>query len=168
MAPITYTFVNQSTIGGVTADSIRWTYQRLRNGQGQPLTEPEVVFSRQATPAPLVLSLGGDYLIRLRVSSTAGGATCPAATASYHAVVPTTPVPNIITPNGDQLNETFVVSGEQLGGQLKIFNRWGRLVAEYASYQNQWNAAGLADGVYYYHLTDPQGQASKGVVEVLR
>ncbi|MDO7874473.1 gliding motility-associated C-terminal domain-containing protein [Hymenobacter sp. ASUV-10] len=166
--PITYTFINQSTAGGTASDSVRWTYQRLRNGLGQPLTEPEVVFSRQFTPAPLTLSLGGNYLIRLRVSSTAGGATCPAATASYHAVIPTTQVPNIITPNGDQLNETFVVSGEKVGGELKIFNRWGRLVAEFANYQNQWNAAGLADGVYYYHLTDPLGQASKGMVEVLR
>ncbi|GAA4353253.1 hypothetical protein GCM10023185_13730 [Hymenobacter saemangeumensis] len=169
VAPITYTFVNRSSIGGgFRLDSVRWTYQRLKDGQGRSVSEAEIVFSRQATPAPLTLALGGDYLIRLYTGTTAGGAACPAAQARYHAVVPAIQTPNVFTPNGDRLNDTFVVSGEQVGGKLQVFNRWGRVVAEYDNYQNQWAADGLPSGTYYYSLTDRQGQTQKGWVEVAR
>jgi hypothetical protein len=38
---------------------------------------------------------------------------------------------------------------------LTIFNRWGREVFQQASYDNGWDAPGLAGGVYYYLLLNP-------------
>ena len=71
-----------------------------------------------------------------------------------------------ITPNGDQYNENFEITGVELCGfvlQIKIFNRWGALVYESNNYQNDWNgkssggsigAAGtLPNGTYYYIVT---------------
>jgi gliding motility-associated-like protein len=169
LAPITYTFTNNSSIGGGFAlDSVRWTYQRVKDGQGRAVTEGEIVFSRQAAARALVLNIGGDYLIRLYTNTTAGGTACPAAVAAAHVQVPSVQTPNIITPNGDNLNETFVVAGEQVGGKLQLFNRWGRLVQQYENYQNEWSAQDQPAGTYYYCLTDRQGQTAKGWVEVVR
>lgn len=65
-------------------------------------------------------------------------------------------VPNIITPNGDGQNDAFVL-GSLLAPDwsLTIFNRWGREVFRQASYDNSWDAPGLAGGVYYYLLLNP-------------
>ena len=76
-------------------------------------------------------------------------------------------VPNIITPNGDAQNETFKL-GPDCPAHLQIFSRWGQSVFESAAYHNEWNAAGLPDGVYYYLLSYSDGRRLKGWVEVVR
>ena len=68
-----------------------------------------------------------------------------------------------ITPNGDQYNEYFEITGIELCGfvmDVKIFNRWGALVYESNNYQNNWNgisgsgsigsAKTVPNGTYYY------------------
>ena len=68
-----------------------------------------------------------------------------------------------ITPNGDQWNEYFQITGVELCGfemDVKIFNRWGALVYQNSNYQNDWNgksssgaigASGtVPNGTYYY------------------
>jgi len=49
-----------------------------------------------------------------------------------------------------------------------VFSRWGQQVFESAAYHDEWNAAGLPDGVYYYLLTYADGHRVKGWVEVVR
>jgi gliding motility-associated-like protein len=63
-------------------------------------------------------------------------------------------IPNVITPNDDQANETFIIKGLENypGSRLTIFNRWGNKVFESTDYQNDWNGEGHHDGVYYYIL----------------
>jgi gliding motility-associated-like protein len=71
-----------------------------------------------------------------------------------------------VTPNGDQWNEYFEISGIEECGfvfDVKIFNRWGAMIYESNNYQNNWNgttskaSVGNADkvpnGTYYYILT---------------
>ncbi|MCX7550473.1 gliding motility-associated C-terminal domain-containing protein, partial [Xanthomarina sp. F2636L] len=71
-----------------------------------------------------------------------------------------------VTPNGDQWNEYFEVTGIEDCGfviDVKIFNRWGAMIYESGNYQNDWNGTaskasiGGADkvpnGTYYYILT---------------
>jgi len=78
-------------------------------------------------------------------------------------------VPNVFTPNGDGLNDTFA---PRLGGcapRLQVFSRWGQQVYEDAAYRNTWDGAGLAPGIYYYLLTPVDGAAViKGWVELVR
>ncbi len=65
-------------------------------------------------------------------------------------------VPNIITPNGDGQNDTFVVGSlDAPNWSLTVLNRWGREVFQQASYDNGWDAPGLAGGIYYYLLINP-------------
>jgi hypothetical protein len=78
-------------------------------------------------------------------------------------------LPNIVTANGDGLNDYFAPTG--LGGtewELSIYNRWGRQVYTTKSYRNEWGAAAAA-GIYYYVLQQAtSGKRYKGAVEVVR
>ena len=85
-------------------------------------------------------------------------------------------VPNVMTPNSDGANDTFIITikppgedesvrafGAGSGGyqpindyyisnQLVIFNRWGKKVFEATDYANDWDGNGLPDGTYFYVL----------------
>ncbi|QKG52772.1 gliding motility-associated C-terminal domain-containing protein [Hymenobacter sp. BRD67] len=79
-------------------------------------------------------------------------------------------LPNIITPNGDALNQTFVLAGlNAVEWSIRIFNRWGTQVFHQAQYDNSWSADGQVAGLYYYLLTNSQtGVQRKGWVEVVK
>jgi gliding motility-associated-like protein len=63
-------------------------------------------------------------------------------------------VPNVITPNGDGVNDLFVISGLEYhpNSVLYIYNRWGNLVYQSNDYQNDWDGGNLNPGIYYYVL----------------
>jgi gliding motility-associated-like protein len=68
--------------------------------------------------------------------------------------------PNAITPNGNDLNETFkpVPDCEKLRDyNLKVYNRWGELLYETNALENGWDAsyknAMVQDGVYMWLCT---------------
>jgi hypothetical protein len=73
--------------------------------------------------------------------------------------------PNVITPNNDQANQTFVAPNAN--SKLEIYNRWGKPVYINDSYQNDWGSE-VPHGVYYYLLTSPQGTRCKGWIHVLK
>jgi len=60
--------------------------------------------------------------------------------------------PNIITPNGDGINDyLFINNADKYPNNLIIvFNRWGKKVFEMQNYDNSFNGNDLADGTYYY------------------
>ncbi|MBL7901096.1 MAG: gliding motility-associated C-terminal domain-containing protein [Bacteroidia bacterium] len=76
---------------------------------------------------------------------------------------PTLFIPQGFSPNGDGINETFVIKGLPDGeNELIIYNRWGSKVYESADYDNTWDGAAnrgsngnnkLPQGTYYYVLT---------------
>lgn len=63
-------------------------------------------------------------------------------------------IPNIITPNQDNHNEAFVLSGFTETVSLTVYNRWGVRVYENTDYQNDWQGGDLADGVYFYQVRE--------------
>lgn len=70
---------------------------------------------------------------------------------------------NVISPNGDGLNDEFHIANiEGKSGKLEIYNRWGNLVFRSEAYRNNWPGVygkdkDLPDGTYYYLLewSDP-------------
>jgi len=76
--------------------------------------------------------------------------------------------PNLITPNGDDKNETLIFPCMNLGNwTLEIVNRWGEIVYRTTDYKNEWNGENCTDGVYYYSL-EREGKKHKGWVEIIR
>jgi hypothetical protein len=69
-------------------------------------------------------------------------------------------VPNLITPNGDGSNDVLkiVESSDHnklmlpKNSVLKIYNSWGNEVFHADNYNNNWNAEGVSDGIYYYYV----------------
>jgi gliding motility-associated-like protein len=72
-------------------------------------------------------------------------------------------IPNIVTPNGDGLNDLFQVQFVEFfpGASLAVFNRWGQEVfssSSYDQYQAEnkgWDPDDLPGGVYFYELKLP-------------
>lgn len=78
-------------------------------------------------------------------------------------------IPNIITPNGDSKNDTFIVDERLTDSQVKIMNRWGEEVFTSPDYQNDWNGDALPSGVYFYSLqTGCLNEILKGSLTIAR
>lgn len=83
-------------------------------------------------------------------------------------------VHNGFSPNGDNINDTFTVSGLEnySNNTLKIINRWGNVVYSTASYRNNWKGnwrgTTLPDGTYFYLLTVEDIGNYQGYVQIQR
>jgi gliding motility-associated-like protein len=145
------TFVNTTT----GATSYRWTF----GDNTPPSTEvnPTHVYT---TPSPA----GAPYQAILTAFY---GPSCEAS-LTVPVVVRGFDAPNIITPNGDKLNDTFrpFVTTEKV--DIQIFNRWGRLVYEKKDYVDTWGDATTSPGLYYYRLVSTSGEEWKGWIEVVK
>ena len=123
-------------------------------------------------------SLGFDYCFRVRAFEAGGNLSDSYSNTSCVFFVPPLYPYNLITPNGDGLNDEFVIEGVELyeNSRLIIYNRWGRTVLETVGYQNDWqgteNGKDLSSGVYYYvlELNEPRVELKQinGIVSVLR
>lgn len=72
-------------------------------------------------------------------------------------------IPNVITPNGDEHNQYFVIPEITNHWQIEIFNRLGEQIYRARVYKNDWSAQEQASGVYYYYLRNfVTGQSYKG------
>jgi len=84
-------------------------------------------------------------------------------------------IPNIFTPNGDNVNDFFNIPclGLFQQAELVVFNRWGDLVFETSNYQNDWDGTHqgnpLPDGTYFYIIQiDGASDTVQGSVEIRR
>ncbi|MBJ6111145.1 gliding motility-associated C-terminal domain-containing protein [Hymenobacter sp. BT523] len=97
------------------------------------------------------------------------GLLCPAVVEFNVKLSKTFQIPNILTANGDNLNANFKVPASYGTPELKVFNRWGRLVYETKAYRNEWTGSDLPAGVYHYLIRQPGCNIeSKGWVEIVR
>jgi uncharacterized repeat protein (TIGR01451 family) len=89
---------------------------------------------------------------------------CPSAASAVTVKAGTfapkkTFIANVITPNGDEKNESFtapVIDPELCVGKfesLQIYNRYGKKIYESKDPHFSWNGSGVAPGVFYYVLT---------------
>jgi gliding motility-associated-like protein len=81
-------------------------------------------------------------------------------------------IPEAFTPDGDDINDYFVIQGIEnyTTNKFMVFNRWGNLIYEKVGYDNSWNGNSngsliigsdpLPTGTYYYIL-DLEGNGEK-------
>lgn len=82
---------------------------------------------------------------------------------------------NILTPNGDGINDTWVIRNisSYPDNEVKIFDRSGRIVYQRQNYSNDWqgtaNGHPLTEGTYYYILSINNGaKTTKGFITIVR
>ena len=83
-------------------------------------------------------------------------------------VIPEVSIQNVFTPNGDGINEYFIIkTGSTVHLQIKIYSRSGLLVYEGEGTEIVWDGKSpsgveLESGIYYYVLNslsgDPEGK----------
>lgn len=84
-------------------------------------------------------------------------------------------IPSLITPNGDEYNQYFVLQGIQTLGvtELVIFNRRGAQVYKNSNYDNTWdgkdyNGNDLPEDTYFYVIKSQNGKSLSGFVVIRR
>lgn len=109
----------------------------------------------------------GNYPVKLHALNAAG------CTSTVMSEVPVRAglkmIPNIFTPNGDGMNETFELEGLELSTwDLLVYNRWGNTVYKKKNYQNNWTGGSLSSGVYFYTVTNAfcADRNYKGIVTI--
>ena len=94
----------------------------------------------------------GEYIITLIATSDKGCTDTVVHTVKI--INDILDFPNVITPNGDDKNDKFIIKGLLDGGypetELSIYNRWGKRIYFKANYQNDFGGEDLPDGVYFY------------------
>jgi gliding motility-associated-like protein len=81
--------------------------------------------------------------------------------------------PNVITPNGDGINDIFEIKNLPENTEVLMLNRWGNIVFYSTNYQNNWNGKDtsgkeLVDGVYTYRFTTQDDRTGHGFVQIIR
>ncbi|MBW8684515.1 T9SS type B sorting domain-containing protein [Chitinophaga rhizophila] len=84
------------------------------------------------------------------------------ATVNMNVTPDEVEVPNVITPNGDGVNDKLVIKGlnKFVQNEIVIYNRWNNVLYRKQNYQGEWDGQGLRAGTYYYTLKglDANGQ----------
>lgn len=80
-------------------------------------------------------------------------------------------IPNVITPNNDNINDKFVINNllPAYDWKLEIFNTYGKRIFISERYDNTWQAENNPSGTYYYTLQNKiVNRFVKGWIEVIR
>jgi gliding motility-associated-like protein len=130
---------------------------------------PKTDIKNDATLTP-ILSPSETTTYKLNVEDKNG---CKASDEVMVTVIPKLYIPNAFTPNNDLSNDTWVIKNIEIYPEsvIKVYNRWGNLVAELKDYKNDWKGTAqsgekLMVGIYKYEITTRLKQYS-GVLNII-
>ncbi len=113
-----------------------------------------------------------DITYRLTVTSADG---CVNQDEVFVKVLKTPKIPNAFTPNGDGINDTWMIEhlDSYPGCIVEVYNRYGQLVFHSTGYGKAWdgtsNGAPLPVATYYWIINPKNGRAPmKGSVTIIR
>ncbi len=192
-APLEVVFTNQSENGD--SDGYEWYFfkdldeiKQISQGSTTPVDSiKEIAYDH----SPIyVYENSGIYMVKLVSKKTSELYTCTdTAYLETHIVVDTSYIaaPNVFTPNGDGVNDNFVVKFWSMQEvKISIFNRWGRTVHVYENsnvqgFRNTWTVSAwdgtiggryASPGVYFYVVEgrgrDGQKRWAKGFFHLYR
>ena len=129
----------------VSGSSFEWSRPAvtgiLEGGNSGHGTISEILHNTTSTP------IGIQYGVVI----TANGCTGPEQFVTL-MVGPyeTVKIPEGFSPNGDGINDMFeIINTSGFPSEVRIFDRWGKLLYSNENYQNDWSGATLPDGTYY-------------------
>jgi gliding motility-associated-like protein len=99
----------------------------------------------------------------------------PAETSASVDIVSThRDIMHLFTPNGDGINDYWELPDLQEWGkcEVKVYNRWGKLVYDNADYDNLWDGTSdgkpVPEGPYYFIIKTENAGIVKGNVNIVR
>ena len=153
-----YTVVLQQQVAG---NWMEWVHQN-------PASGPNPVAGDDSNYTMYNLLQPGDYRVCVRTTNPmdtqyTAYSNCLPIKVLTPPYPDTVAVPNFITPNGDNINDEFIIQNiedYEDKSEVKVFNRWGKRVwkSDYLyDNSNPWrgtnqNGTKLADGVYFYTI----------------
>jgi gliding motility-associated-like protein len=146
----------------------------LGNGTGNNVTytwSPATWLSATGLAQPTVTP-SDDITYTLQVASSDG---CSATDQVFVKLLKSPTIPNVFTPNGDGVNDTWVIQYLESypGATVEIYNRYGQLVFRSTGYTKPWDGSykgkQVPAGTYYYIINPKNGrQQMSGFVDVVR
>ena len=108
------------------------------------------------------------------VHATSTSGCTASATVTLKISDPSKVVGNVLTPNGDGINDRWIIWNieKSPNNSVKVFDRAGRLVFTRNHYANDWDGTyggrPLAEGLYYYVVDFGDGSSPvKGTLNIL-
>lgn len=84
-------------------------------------------------------------------------------------------IPNLISPNGDGFNDTWIIPQQYLTGtstEIRIMNSYGKTIYQSSNYQNNWPENEISfknvNPVFYYVITTADGSTKKGSITAIK
>ena len=135
------TFTDASTVATGSISAWLWTFGDMDSSRVNPTTH--------------TYNGGGSFPVTLIVVSDKGCLDTITKLVDIQYVVT---APNIITPNGDGINEMLAFKNLEYfkNNKLQIFNRWGSRLYLDNDYKNNWTGKDYSDGTYFYILEIPE------------
>jgi gliding motility-associated-like protein len=135
------------------------------------LWSPPTYLSNINIQAPVCTPIN-DITYSLTITSSVG---CTTTDDVFIKVVKDFIVPNTFTPNGDGINDLWVIENLVLypNSRIQVFNRYGQILYDSKQYLGDWDGTyknkALPSGTYYY-IIDLNGArvAKKGYVTIVR
>ncbi len=161
-APASFTFTN-SSLGNQLSN-----YWNLSNGSTSVQLNPTATYTAE-----------GGYIVSLVVTDVYGCKDTATLTVYVTDSVIPVIVPNIFSPNGDQINDIFSIKGSRLSQfNCIVYDRWGLKLYEWSDPTGGWdgrnakNGLAVSDGTYYFLVTyvDQKGKpvVKEGFLELVR
>lgn len=151
----------------VTTNAINPQYQWYLNGTLIPAANQDSYEASQF----------GDY--KVVISQTSGCNVSKELLFSISEPVDPFPdvanIPNLISPNGDGINDTWVLPIQYVSGtntEVTIYSNQGQVVFQTKDYQNNWPETQLnltsVNLVYYYIIKAPNQKEKKGSITIVK
>ena len=119
--------------------------------------------------ASITLTLEGEYLV---IASIGNCQVMKTLTAAY---LDTFKVPNVISVNGDGINEQWILPNYYSGKSdviVTIYNDQGEEILNVNNYQNNWPASSAAftrqNMIFYYRIQNAEKVLKQGTITVIR
>jgi len=131
---------------------------------------PAVNISNNAINDPMVWPVN-TQTYTLKATSPDGCTTSKPVTVM---IITEVFVPSAFTPNGDGLNDYWVINGLELypGSMVSIFNRWGQIVYQYSGNSKPWDGRvkdqDPSTATFVYLIDLRNGKKLSGTVTVIR
>ncbi len=117
------------------------------------------------------------YTFQVQIFDDFGVCDVATGSNSFEATWCTYNIPNVITPNGDGMNDSFIIQHIQYfpGTHMRIFNRWGNVVFDQSNFDQfqtatqGWRPDDLTAGTYFYEISIPHvGKVETGNLTIVK